>query len=407
MLTINKNYSLLSDSYLFPEIKKRVSEFLKSTPSSKIYNLGEGDTTQPLSYHVATAMINKVKEMTSGIGFMGYSDPLGILKLRKAIASYYKKHLKVEFNISELFISDGAKADLFNIQKIFENNMKVAIQDPSYPVYIDSLVINGIAGKKTGSVYNNLIYLKGSPENGFIPQLPKEKVDMLYLSFPNNPTGVMITKSQLKQYVDFALENNAIIIYDAVYSWFISDNSYPRSIYEIPEAKKCAIEIQSFSKLAGFPSVRLGWTIVPITLENKKINSGQLNSLWRRRQQTGFNGASVVVQEGGIVALSSKGMKHNMKNIKYYMRNTAFIKGTCDKLNLISYGGQHAPYVWVKTPNNMKSWDFFDLLLRKAQTICTPGIGFGPSSEGFFRLSGFANIEDIREALRRMQMFFS
>jgi len=247
MLSINENYSNLNPSYLFPEMKKRVSELLINWPSDHIYNLGEGDTTQPLSSNVARAMVQKVKEMASGVSFMGYSDPVGLLKLRKSIAHYYATNFKIPLDIAEIFISDGAKTDLFNIQTIFNDKMKIAIQDPSYPVYIDSIVINGRTEKKN-QIYDNLIFLNGTPENNFIPSLPKKRVDLFYLSFPNNPTGAVATRKQLKEFVDYANENGSIIIFDSVYSWFIREKNYPKSIYEIPEAEKCAIEIQSFSK---------------------------------------------------------------------------------------------------------------------------------------------------------------
>jgi len=253
----------------------------------------------------------------------------------------------------------------------------------------------------------NIIFLTGSPENNFIPNLPNKKIDLFYLCFPNNPTGAVATRKQLKKYIDYANENGSIIIFDSVYSWFIREAKYPKSIYEISGADKCAIEIQSFSKLAGFPSVRLGWTIVPHTLSNKVIRGGQLNALWKRRQQTGFNGASVIIQEGGIAALSSEGLKENNKNINYYMDNTDLIKKTCNKIGFKSYGGINAPYVWVETPKKIKSWDFFDLLLKKANTICTPGIGFGAAGEGFFRLSGFAQKEDTKKALDKITNVFS
>ena len=380
-------------------MKSRLSLFTSKFPNSKIYNLGEGDPSRPLIPIIAKTMISKIKRMVQGQEFMGYTDPLGLFELRTYIADYYNSFLKNHIRSEEIFISDGAKADLFNIQTIFDHGMTVAVQNPSYPVYIDSLIINGNS--------KNIIYLIGNPENDFVPKLPNKKIDLFYICFPNNPTGSCANFEQLNGYVNYALRNKAIIIYDAVYSWFIQKSQYPKSIYEIPGAKECAIEIQSLSKLASFANIRLGWTIIPNSLLAKKFKAGQLNRIWKRRQQTSFNGPSTISQAGAIAALSPEGLNECRKNINYYMENAQLIKKTCKGFRLECYGGVNAPYVWVKTPHNMNSWDFFDYLLSKSNVICTPGAGFGKSGEGFFRLSGFTEKEDIKKALKRMAELLS
>ncbi len=404
MLTPNINYKSLSQSYLFPEMKRRVNLFTSKYPNIHIYNLGEGDTTQPISQTVANAMVAHVEAMKNKKAFMGYGDPLGSINLRALIKDFYNDFINKPLDISEIFISDGAKADLFNLQTLFQGKMKVAVQSPSYPVYIDSLVINGNAGRLKGHSYENITYLIGNPENNFSPPLPNKKIDLFYLCYPNNPTGTTANREQLKEYVDYAIENKAIIIYDAVYSWFIQDSKIPQSIYEIPGANKCAIEVQSLSKLASFPSIRLGWTVVPNNLLAVK---GQINAIWKRRQQTSFNGASIISQAGAIALFSKQGLEENKKHILYYMENTLLIKKTCQGLGLTCYGGENAPYVWIKTPNGMGSWDFFEMLLKKSHIICTPGVGFGESGDGFFRLSGFSTKEETSEALKEMVKLFS
>ncbi len=377
-------------------MKRRVSIHIKKHPKAKIYNLGEGDPTQPIVNIVTKAMVDKINRLHNGQDFLGYTDPLGTSKMRFVIKDYYNLYTK-QIGLDEIFLNDGAKADLFNIQTIFAPGMTVALQSPSYPGYIDSLIINGNS--------KNIVFLDGNPDNNFIPPIPSKKVDILYLCFPNNPTGACATTANLKQFVSYALRNDAIIIYDSVYNWFIQGSDYPKSIYQIPGAEKCAIEIQSLSKLASFASIRLGWTIVPKSLLLGRFRKGQINSIWRRRQQAAFNGPSIISQAGAIAALSPTGLKENKKHIIYYMENTKLIKETFEKLGFECYGGM-APYVWLKTPRSMKSWDFFDLLLEKTDIICTPGIGFGPLGEGFFRLSGLSTREDTEKALDKLVKFW-
>ncbi len=385
MLKTNQNYKLLNTSYLFPEIKRKVALFSSEFPNITLFNLGEGDTTQPLASSVSKSMIKKIED-------------LGLATLKSQIASNYNNSYAKNFDLSEIFISDGAKTDLFNIQAIFQSGMKVALQNPSYPAYIDSFVINGNA--------NDLVYLVGNAENKFVPSLPTQRVDLMYLCFPNNPTGASASYVQLKQFVDYALKKRTLIIYDSVYSWFIEDPRYPRSIYEIPGADECAIEIQSLSKIASFPSLRLGWTIIPQKLLAGSFKRREINNIWKRRQQTAFNGASIVSQAGAISALSDKGLKECDKNIKYYLKNTKLIKNCCEKIGLECFGGTNSPYVWCKTPNKMTSWEFFDFLLKEANTICAPGVGFGSLGEGFFRLSGFAKNKEVLNATQHITKAF-
>lgn len=391
MLRTNQNYKLLQDSYLFPEMKRKVSLVSDKSPRKKIFNLGEGDTSRPLAKPVSQAMITHINNMKNNKAFMGYSDPLGIAPLRSHIYEMYKEKYSINLKMTEVFISDGAKADLFNIQNIFQAGMKIALQNPAYPAYIDSMVINGNGDK--------LVYLMGDQGNNFIPEVPHEKVDIIYLCFPNNPTGATAAYADLKKYVDYAVKNNVLIIFDAVYSWFIQEPDCPMSIYEIPGADECAIEIQSLSKIASFANLRLGWTVIPNKLLSKKFKLGEINAIWKRRQQTAFNGPSTITQMGAISVLSDFGLKECYKNIAYYLENTKHIKRVCEEIGLECYGGTNSPYVWCKTPNNMTSWNFFDFLLEKSDTICTPGVGFGSNGEGFFRLSGFASKGDTKKSM--------
>jgi LL-diaminopimelate aminotransferase len=404
MVKINNNYNKLGAGYLFPEIAKRTKAFQTQNPNATIMKLGIGNTTEALTPAIISGLKNGVDKLSNVKTYSGYGDEQGNTKLRQIIAELYAKR-KVTIDSSEVFVSDGAKPDSANIQSIFNVNSIVAVQDPAYPVYVDTNVISGRTGafnKETGQ-YDKIVYMPCNESNNFFPELPKEKVDLIYICSPNNPTGTVATKEQLKTFVDYAKENKAVIIFDAAYSEFITDSNLPRSIYEIQGAKECAIEIHSLSKTAGFTGVRLGWTIVPKELVCEDSETGKINSLWNRRQCTFFNGASNIVQEGAIAALTGEGMNENKELIDFYMENANIIKTGLENIGLKTYGGVNAPYVWLKTPNNMTSWDFFDKLLNEAHVVGTPGSGFGPSGEGYFRLSAFGHRDDVNKAIESIK----
>lgn len=392
MAKLNSNYDKLGASYLFSEIAKRTHDFAAKNPKVKVLKLGIGNTTEPLGPTVVKGLKQAVAKLSKTGTYSGYGDEQGNKQLREELAKWYKE-VGVKLESEEIFISDGAKPDTANIESIFSKNDKVAICDPVYPVYRDS---NIIAGRK-------IIYLKCTEKNGFFPELPKEKADLIYICSPNNPTGAVASRAQLQTFVNYALKNKAIIIFDAAYSFFIKDPKLPKSIYQIPGAKKCAVEISSFSKFAGFTGVRLGWTVVPKSLVCQGAKPGEVNSVWNRRQTTMFNGASNIAQEGGLAALSPAGQKECQKTVDYYLKNAKVIKQTLEKLGLTVYGGENAPYIWLKTPNKMKSWDFFDKLLNETHVIGTPGSGFGKQGEGYFRLSAFGHARDIQEAVESIK----
>ncbi len=392
MATINTNYNKLQSSYLFSEIAKRTKVFLEKNPGVSIMKLGIGNTTQPLTPAVIKGLELGVKKLTDTKTYTGYGDEQGDSRLRIEMAKYYQKR-GIELKPQEIFISDGAKPDSANISSIFGIESIVAVADPVYPVYLDS---NVISGKK-------LVYMECNEKNGFIPTPPRQKVDLIFICSPNNPTGAVATKAQLKPFVDYALKNKAVIIFDAAYSEYIQDPKFPKSIYEIPGANQCAIEINSFSKWAGFTGVRLGWTVVPVDLSIEGGEKGKVNSLWNRRQTTMFNGASNIAQEGGLAVLSVKGRKECNKLINYYMNNAKIIKKGLLKLGLKVFGGENAPYIWLKTPRRMSSWDFFDKLLQEAHVVGTPGSGFGSQGEGYFRLSAFGHKQDVEKAVKSIQ----
>ena len=392
MATINKNYNKLGSSYLFSEIAKRTKAFSEKNPGVKILRLGIGNTTQPLTPAVVEGLELGVKKLTDTKTYTGYGDEQGDSRLRMELAKYYQKR-GIELRPQEIFVSDGAKPDCANISSIFRDASVVAVADPVYPVYVDS---NIIAGKK-------LVYMECNEKNGFIPTPPKQKVDLIFICSPNNPTGTVATKAQLKVFVDYALKNKAVIIFDGAYAEYIQDSKFPKSIYEIPGAKECAIEINSFSKWAGFTGVRLGWTVVPMDLVVENGEKGRVNSLWNRRQTTMFNGASNIAQEGGLAVLSEQGQKECKELISYYMNNAKVIKSGLAKLGLKVFGGENAPYIWVRTPNNVSSWEFFDKLLSEAHVVGTPGSGFGSQGEGYFRLSAFGHKEDVKRAVESIQ----
>ncbi len=403
MARINQHYRKLSAGYLFPEIARRTRIFQQEHPEAEILRLGIGNTTEPLTPTIIDGLHEGVSRLASVDTYSGYGDEQGDKDLREKLAGFYARR-GVELESDEFFVSDGAKPDSANIQSIFSQESKVAFQDPAYPVYVDT---NVIAGRTAGfdeqqGTYRDFVYLPCTAENNFFPELPKEQVDLLYLCSPNNPTGAVATKEQLKAYVDYARKHKAVIIFDASYSEYICDESLPKSIYEVEGAKECAIEISSFSKFAGFTGVRLGWTIVPKALTAEDTQPGELNRTWCRRQTTFFNGASNIAQRGGAAVLSEDGLTECRQLIGYYMENARIIREGLQSLGLTVYGGDNAPYLWLKTPSGMSSWEFFDKLLEETWVIGTPGSGFGPAGEGYFRLSAFGHREQIEEAVARI-----
>jgi LL-diaminopimelate aminotransferase len=402
MATVNKNYNKLEGAYLFSRIAKRTREFAKKNPGVKIMRLGIGDTTQPLTPAVIKGLSKGVRELADKKTYRGYGSEQGDIRLRAALVDFYKKR-NITLSEQEIFISDGAKSDSANIQSIFGSDNVVAVSDPVYPVYVDSNVIAGRSGKLSGGKYEGLVYMECTEENGFVPSPPKAKTDLIYICSPNNPTGAVATRKQLKAFVDYALKNKAVIIFDAAYAEYISDRSLPKSIYEISGAKKCAIEINSFSKWAGFTGVRLGWTIVPVDLVAEGTKKGEINSLWNRRQSTMFNGASNISQEGALAVLSAAGQKESKRLTDYYMDNAKLIRESLSAIGLKVFGGENAPYVWVKTPQDLSSWKFFDKVLSEAHVVITPGSGFGSRGEGYVRLSAFAQSEEVKKAIKSIR----
>src|SRR3990167_2183576 len=398
MATINKNYDKLQGGYLFAEVAKRVKDFIKRNPEVEIIRLGIGDTTLPLPPVVIGGLSKAVKKLGDAKTYTGYRDTQGNSELRAALLSYYKDS-DVDLNVEEIFISDGAKTDSANIQTIFGLDNIIAVADPVYPVYVDSSVISGRTGEYKNGKYERLVYMECNEKNGFVPKPPEGKVDIIYVCSPNNPTGAVATKKQLKAFVDYALKYKAVIIFDAAYVEYISDKSFPKSIYEIEGAKKCAIEINSFSKWSGFTGVRLGWTIVPMDLVVEGAGKGEIHRLWARRQSTMFNGASNISQAGALAVLSLVGRKECKKLISYYMDNAAIIKKSLAKLGFQVFGAEHAPYIWVKIPLNLNSWEFFDKLLEEAHVVATPGSGFGAQGEGYIRFSAFADKKNVKKAM--------
>ncbi|MFA5357545.1 MAG: LL-diaminopimelate aminotransferase [archaeon] len=402
MVKTNSNYDKLAAGYLFPEIAKRTKLFQEKNPGVQVMRLGIGNTTEPLASSILKALQFGVEKLGKTETYTGYGDEQGDARLRKAIANFYSGR-GVSIEADEVFVSDGAKPDSANIQSIFSEDSVIAVQDPAYPVYVDSNVIAGRSGESINGTYRGFVYMPCNEKNGFFPSVPEKKVDLIYLCSPNNPTGAVATKMQLKKFVDYAMKNKAIIIFDAAYAIFITDESLPKSIYEIDGAKECAIEINSFSKSAGFTGVRLGWSIVPKSLVAEGASPGKINSLWNRRQCTMFNGASNIAQEGGIASLSAEGLAENKKIVDYYLENAGIIKKGLEEKGLKVFGGINAPYLWVKTPGGMKSWDFFDKILSEAHVVVTPGSGFGPSGEGYFRVSAFGHRENILKAVESVK----
>jgi LL-diaminopimelate aminotransferase len=404
MAMINENYLKLQAGYLFPEVGRRVRAYQAKKPQAKIISLGVGDVTEPLPAAIVEAMKKAVDEMGTAAGFHGYGPEQGYDFLIEAIIENDYESRGVKIENSEVFISDGSKCDTGNIQEIFGQDNIVAVTDPSYPVYVDSNVMAGRTGEAgENGQYDKIVYMPCTAENNFIPDLPGVPVDIIYLCFPNNPTGAVATKNILKEWVDYARGNKAVILFDAAYEAFISDADIPHSIYEIDGAKEVAIEFRSFSKKAGFTGVRCAFIIVPKQLKAHTKSGGavDVNGLWNRRHCTKFNGVSYITQAGAAAAYSAEGQRQTRQIINIYMNNARLICDTLKKLGYEVYGGENAPYIWMKTPKGESSWDFFDRLLQKTNVVGTPGSGFGPSGEGYFRLTAFGRPDDVKEALQR------
>ena len=401
MVRVNENYRKLPGSYLFSTIGKKVAAYSAANPDKKIIRLGIGDVTQPIAPSIIAATQKAVEEMGHAETFRGYAPDLGYEFLRSAIAKEYKDR-GCRVDIDEVFVSDGAKCDCGNIQEIFAADSRIAVCDPVYPVYVDSNVMAGRTGiydPKT-ETWSNVIYMPCTQENNFTPALPKETPDLIYLCYPNNPTGSVITKDELQKWVDYANEKGSVIIYDAAYEAYISEDNVPHSIYECEGAKTCAIELRSFSKNAGFTGVRLAFTVVPKELES---GGGNLHDMWARRHGTKYNGAPYIIQKAGAAVYTEEGKAQIKEQIAYYMENARVIKSGLKEAGFEVYGGVNSPYVWLHTPNNMTSWEFFDFLLEKANVVGTPGSGFGPSGEHYFRLTAFGTHENSRKALERIK----
>lgn len=407
MALINEHFLKLPNNYLFADISKKVNAFKATHANADIISLGIGDVTQPLCPAVIEALHKATDEMAQHASFRGYGPEQGYDFLREAILKNDFLPRGIRLDISEIFINDGAKSDTGNIQELVRWDNSIAVGDPIYPVYIDSNVMIGRAGVVNDGRWSNVVYMPCTAENNFIPQIPNRRVDIIYLCYPNNPTGTVISKEELKKWVNYALKNDALIFYDAAYEAYIQDDSIPHSIYEIRGARKCAIEFHSYSKTAGFTGVRCGYTIVPkevsaSTLAGERI---ALNNLWNRRQCTKFNGTSYLSQRAAEAIYTPEGKKQVKATIDYYMKNAHEMKQTLTNLGLKVYGGEHAPYLWIKTPNDVLSWQFFEEMLYGAHVVCTPGIGFGPSGEGYIRLTAFGQYEKTQEALLRIKQW--
>lgn len=389
-MKINRHFLEVADSYLFSTIAHKVNEYTAANPDKRVIRLGIGDVTRPLAPAVIDALHAAVEDMSKAETFHGYGPEQGYDFLKESLQNYYASH-GVKLDLDEIFVSDGAKSDVGNILDIFGTDNLVLVPDPVYPVYVDT---NVMAGRK-------IQYMNATEENGFLP-LPEESVnaDIIYLCSPNNPTGAVYTKEQLQQWVDYANQRNAVILFDAAYECFITDPTLPRSIFEIPGAKTCAIEFCSFSKTAGFTGTRCGYTVVPKALVRE---DSSLNKMWLRRQTTKFNGVPYIVQKGAAAVFTPEGLPQIKETIQYYLDNAKIIAQAMDELGIWYTGGTNSPYIWLKCPNNMKSWDFFDLLLEQANVVGTPGAGFGKNGEGFFRLTAFGNRENTQEAVEQIK----
>ena len=409
MAIINDNFLKLSNNYLFSEIAKRVKAFKESHPDRNVISLGIGDVTQPLPKASVDAMAKAVEEMGNIVTFRGYGPEHGYDFLINAIIENDYLPRGVELSPSEVFINDGAKSDCGNIGDILSVKNSVGVTEPVYPVYVDSNVMCGRAGDRINGGWSNITYMPCNAENNFKPQIPNRHIDIIYLCYPNNPMGVVLTKEELKEWVDYVLDNDSIILYDAAYEAYIQDEDIPHSIYEIAGARECAVEFRSFSKTAGFTGLRCGYTVVPEELmgtasDGKRV---QLNKLWNRRQCTKFNGTSYITQRGAEAIYTEQGQKQVKNTISYYMSNAKQMKSMFETLGIDVYGGENAPYLWLKTPKNLSSWDFFDKMLYEANVVVTPGVGFGPSGEGFVRLTAFGDQENCLEAMKRIKQWMN
>jgi len=405
MATVNDNYLKLKAGYLFPEIARRVNLFAAEHPEAKLIRLGIGDVTEPLPEACRSAMIKAVDEMGERATFQGYGPEQGFSWLREKIAAQDFQARGCEIDASEIFISDGSKCDCGNILDIFGDNNSIAVTDPVYPVYVDTNVMAGHTGEvNEKGEYAGLVYLPITAENNFTAEIPTQKVDLIYLCFPNNPTGATATKEHLKAWVDYARANGSVIFFDAAYEAFIQDPALPHSIYEIDGARDCAIEFRSFSKNAGFTGTRCAFTVVPksLTAKAKDGSDIQIWQLWNRRQATKFNGVSYIVQRGAEAVYSEAGKAQTQALIDFYMENAKIIREQLTAAGIQVYGGSNAPYVWVKTPQGLSSWDFFDQLLNLVNVVGTPGAGFGAAGEGYFRISAFNSRENVNEAMQRI-----
>ena len=410
MAQINDNYLKLQAGYLFPEIGRRVRSFCEANPDADVIKMGIGDVTQPLVPAIIKAMHDGVDEMANKDTFRGYGPEQGYDFLREAIAKNDFADRGIEISADEIFVSDGSKCDSGNILDIFGSDNKIAVLDPVYPVYVDTNVMAGHTGAADeNGRYGGLIYMPVTADSNFEPEFPSEKVDLIYLCYPNNPTGVVATKEMLTKWVAYAKENGSIILYDAAYEAFISDDSVPRSIFEIEGARDCAIEFRSFSKTAGFTGVRCALTVIPKTLMGKTSDGKDqsVHALWNRRHCTKFNGVSFPVQRAAAAVYSEQGKKQIKDQIAFYMNNAKLLREGLVEAGFTIYGGVHAPYVWLQTPEGVTSWDFFDKLLSESNIVGTPGSGFGAAGEGYFRLSAFNSLENTQEAIKRIKTAFA
>ena len=406
VVQVNSNYLKLKAGYLFPEISRRVQAFTLANPQVDLIRLGIGDVTEPLPLACRDAMKKAIDEMGTDAGFHGYGPEQGYIWLRERIAKFDYKVRGCEIGADEIFVSDGSKCDSSNILDILGEANRIAVTDPVYPVYVDSNVMAGRTGViEDSGRYEGLVYLPINAANNFQAQIPQHPVDLIYLCFPNNPTGAVATKDQLASWVSYALKNDALILFDAAYEAFIQNEDLPHSIYEIKGARDCAIEFRSFSKNAGFTGTRCAFTVIPKNLKGKTFHNEQVNlwDLWNRRQSTKFNGVSYIVQRGAEAVYSNEGQTQTKSLVNFYMKNAEIIRSSLSAAGFSVYGGEHAPYVWIKSPDQMSSWDFFDLLLEKTNIVGTPGSGFGSSGEGYFRLSAFNSRENVQTAMRRIE----
>ncbi len=408
MARINDSFLKLQAGYLFPEIGRRVSAFTAANPdkAAQVIRCGIGDVTEPLPQAAIDAMHKAVDDQATRENFHGYGPEQGYAWLREAIADVSYQQRGADISADEIYVSDGAKCDTGNILDIFGHDNIIALPDPVYPVYVDTNVMAGNTGaaREDGS-YEGLVYLPCTPENNFVPAVPTQRVDLVYLCFPNNPTGTVASYDELKAWVDYALANDAILLYDGAYESFVTQKGVPASIYEIPGARKCAIEFRSFSKQGGFTGVRCGYVVIPKELTGKAADGSEVSiaQLWNRRTSTKFNGASYIVQRGAEALFSLEGQAQTRALIEHYLGNAALLRQTCEKLGLKVWGGENAPYVWVQCPDGLGSWEFFDKMLNEALVVITPGAGFGAHGEGFFRISAFNSLANVQEVCKRLE----